>query len=91
MFAKKDLIKVWKAGLDTVRKILEILGTDHTNEEVRLATFISARDHASRAHVGGGESTQHLGWNLGAAKLLCDPRGTSCNWRTASNHIRSPW
>jgi len=43
VFAKKDLIKVWKAGLDTVRKILEILGTDHTNEEVRLTTFISAR------------------------------------------------
>ena len=34
MFAKKDLIKVWEAGLNTVRKILEILGTVTINQEV---------------------------------------------------------
>ncbi|XP_065883679.1 condensin-2 complex subunit G2-like [Dysidea avara] len=33
VFAKKDLIKVWEAGLNTVRKILEILGTVTINQE----------------------------------------------------------
>jgi len=34
VFSKKDLIKVWEAGLNAVRKILEIIGTANTDEEV---------------------------------------------------------